>query len=135
MRRHAQILKVLAIGCLALAALVVGVTRAHALEIKRMTMSNGATLLVSEEHQLPMVTVLIAFDAGARHDPEGKAGLATLTAQCINQGTRELSASAFDEKVDFMGSSLSIGASHDYATAGFTSLKKYEKDTLGLLAG
>ena len=135
MKRRAQILKVLAIGCLALATLVAGVTRAHALDIKRMTLANGATLLVSEEHQLPMVTVLIAFDAGARHDPEGKAGLATLTAQCINQGTKDLSPQAFDEKVDFMGSSLSVGASHDYATAGFTSLKKYEKDTLGLLAG
>ena len=135
MRRSAQILKVLSIGCLALAALVAGATRAHALEIKRMTLSNGATLLVSEEHQLPMVTMLIAFDAGSRHDPQGKAGLASLTAQCINQGTTVLSASAFDEKVDFMGSSLSVGASHDYATAGFTSLKKYEKDTLGLLAG
>jgi zinc protease len=121
-------------GCLMLAG-AAGAGPAHALEIKRMTLGNGATLLVSENHQLPMVTVAIALDAGSRHDPPGKAGLAMLTAQSVNQGTRELSATAFDEKVDFMGSSLFVSAEHDYATAGFTALKKYEKDSLGLLAG
>ena len=45
-----------------------------ALEIKRSVLSDGAVLLVSEQHQLPMVTMTIAFDAGARRDPEGKAG-------------------------------------------------------------
>ena len=46
---------------------------AAALEIKRSVLSNGAVLLVSEQHQLPMVTMSIAFDAGTRRDPEGKA--------------------------------------------------------------
>ena len=87
-----------------------GAGSAHALEIKRMTLTNGATLLVSENHQLPMVTVEIALDAGSRHDPQGKAGLAMLTARCVNQGTRELSATAFAEKVAFMGSSLFVSA-------------------------
>jgi len=127
-------LKILSAGCLMLVALIAA-SSARALEIKRMKLSNGATLLVSEEHQLPMVTVLIALDAGSRHDPAGKAGLATLTARCVNQGTKDLSAPAFDEKVDFMGSSLSVGADHDYATAGLTALKKYEKETLALLGG
>ncbi|HVA79769.1 MAG TPA: pitrilysin family protein [Candidatus Binataceae bacterium] len=109
--------------------------RAHALEIKRMKLSNGAVLLVSEEHQLPMVTVSIAFDAGARRDPAGKAGLAALTARCLGQGTKELSAAEFNQQVDFMGSSVGVSASRDYAGAGFTSLKKYQAQTLALLAG
>jgi zinc protease len=128
------ILRSILAGCLMFAG-AAAARPAHALEIKRMTLSNGATLLVSEDHQLPMVTVAIALDAGSRHDPAGKAGLAALTARCVNQGTQELSATAFDEKVDFMGSSLFVDADHDYATAGFTALTKYEKETLGLLAG
>jgi zinc protease len=131
-RRPAYILQILAACTVAIAA---AATTANAFEIKKMTLSNGATLLVSEEHQLPMVTVMIALDAGSRHDPEGKAGLAALTAECVHQGTKELSATEFNQKVDFMGSSLSLSAAHDYATAGFTSLKKYEKETLALLAG
>src|SRR5258708_25345672 len=98
---------------------------AWALEIKRMQLSNGAVLLVSEQHQLPMVTAAIAFDAGARRDPAGKEGLAALTAESMMEGTKSLSATEFNAKVDFMGSGIGIGADRDFATATFTSLTKY----------
>ncbi len=107
---------------------------ASALEINRMQLSNGAVLLVSEQHQLPMVTTSIAFDAGARRDPAGKEGLAALTAESLMEGTKTLNAEDFNEKVDFMGSSIEIGPSRDFSIASFTSLKKYEGDTLHLLA-
>lgn len=108
--------------------------RANALDIKRMTLSNGAVLLVTEQHQLPMVTLSIAFDAGSRRDPKGKEGLAALTASCLTLGTKRLSAAEFNQKTDFMGSSVSVAASRDYASASLKSLKKYEDDTLRLLA-
>ncbi len=108
--------------------------RASAIEIKRMQLSSGAILLVSEQHQLPMVTMSVAFDAGSRRDPDGQAGLAALTAGSMMEGTTALSAADFNEKVDFMGSSISIGPSRDFSIASFTSLKKYEGDTLHLFA-
>ena len=107
---------------------------ASALEIKRMVLKNGAVLLVSPQHQLPMVTMAIAFDAGSRRDPKGKAGLAALTASCLTLGTKTMTAQQFNQKVDFMGSSVSVGAGLDYAEGGLTSLKKYENQTLDLLA-
>ena len=107
---------------------------AAALEIKRSVLANGAVLLVSEQHQLPMVTMTIAFDAGARRDPAGKAGLASLTASSLTLGTKEMSAAQFNQKVDSMGSTVAVGAGADYAQASFTSLKKYEDDTLHLMA-
>ena len=121
----------------AIATLMAGAAapRAHALEIKRMRLSNGAVLLVSEEHQLPMITLSIAFDAGARRDPKGKSGLAVLTASCMNQGTKSIPAPDFTQKVDFMGSSVGVSAGRDYAVASMKSLKKYEKQTLDLMAG
>ena len=73
-----------------------------------MELSNGAILLVSEQHRLPMVTLSIAFDAGARRDPPGKEGLAELTAQCLTQGSKTLTAAEFDRKADFMGSSIGV---------------------------
>jgi zinc protease len=122
-------------GVATLAALVFAATPSHALDIKKMTLSNGATLLVSEAHQLPMVTVMIEFDAGTRRDPKGKEGLAELTARCLSQGTKELTAPEFDQKVDFMGSAVGVSAGRDYSTAGMTSLTKYRDNTLKLLAG
>jgi zinc protease len=118
-----------------IAMLIFAATPSHALEIKKMTLSNGATLLVSEQHQLPMVTVMVEFDAGTRRDPKGKEGLAELTGRCISQGTKELTAPEFDQKVDFMGSSVGVSAGRDYSTAGMTSLKKYQGETLQLLSG
>ena len=108
--------------------------RAWALEIKRMKLNDGAILLVSEQHQLPMVTASIAFDAGSRRDPAGEAGLAALTAASLTEGTSKLSSTQFNQKTDFMGSSIGVSAGRDYATASFTSLKKYEPQTLHLLA-
>jgi zinc protease len=99
-----------------------------------MKLNDGAILLVSEQHQLPMVTISIAFDAGARRDPMGKAGLAALTGASLTEGTSQLTSEQFNQKTDFMGSSIDVSASRDYAVASFTSLKKYEKDTLHLLA-
>jgi zinc protease len=81
-----------------------------------------------------MLTINIAFDAGARRDPAGKAGLASLTASCLTLGTKTLTPEQFNRKVDFMGSSVSVGAGRDYAVAGLTTLKKYEDQTLNLLA-
>ncbi|HTY54705.1 MAG TPA: pitrilysin family protein, partial [Candidatus Binataceae bacterium] len=105
-----------------------------AIEIKRQVLSNGAILLVSEQHQLPMVTIEMAFDGGSRRDPKGKEGLARLTAECLSEGTKELTAEQLNQKIDFMGSSLGVSAGQDYASAGITSLKKYSADTLHLMA-
>src|SRR5580658_11297771 len=106
-----------------LLALSLFATRAHALDMKRMTLSNGAVLMVSEQHLLPMVTIEIAFDAGSRRDPNGKEGLAELTANSLTQGTRDLTETEFDQKVYFMGSQVSVGSERDYATASLTCLK------------
>src|SRR5689334_23520868 len=100
------------LACASLAAIIVTcllaplTQNAWALDIKRMQLSNGAVLLVSEQHQLPMVTASIAFDAGSRRDPAGKEGLAALTAESMTEGTKALSAAQFKEQVDCMGSSV-----------------------------
>jgi zinc protease len=121
--------------CAALILVAIAPSRSFAIEIKRMKLKDGATLLVSEQHQLPMITLAIAFDAGSRRDPKGKEGLAALTAASMMQGTKELTTDQFNEKVDFMGSSVSVAAGSDYADASLTSLKSYEDQTLELLAG
>jgi zinc protease len=109
--------------------------RARALEVKRVKLDNGMIVLISPQHNLPMVTAAIAFDAGSRRDPKGKEGLAHLSADSIMEGTRTMSADELNRKVDFLGSEMDVDAGSDYATASFTSLKRYWPDTLKLLAG
>jgi zinc protease len=130
--RHALVKSLLVAA--AAVALIAASANLWALEIERTKLDNGAVLLISAQHQLPMVSIAIAFDAGARRDPRGREGLASLTAASLTQGTKDLSANEFNQKVDFMGSSVSVAAGRDYAIASITSLKKYQDETLHLMA-
>jgi zinc protease len=123
------------LGAVVLSAAVMPAVHAYALEVKRIKLDNGMIVLVSPQHNLPMVTAAIAFDAGARRDPKGKEGLAHLCADSLMEGTSKMSADELNRKVDFLGSSMDVGAGSDYATASFTSLKRYWRDTLKLLSG
>lgn len=99
---------------------------AHAapLDANRRNLSNGAQLVVSEQHAIPMVVIQIMFDAGARRDPLGKYGLASLTADLLTEGTKTRSASQLSEAIDSIGASLDANADVDYASIGLTVLSK-----------
>src|SRR5579885_1907921 len=133
MKRHRAVLcSIIAAATLAAAAVS---SPTHALEIKRVKLDNGMIVLISPQRNLPMVTAAIAFDAGARRDPVGKEGLAHLCAASLMEGTRTMTADELNRKVDFLGSAMDISAGSDYSTASLTSLKRYWRDTLKLLAG
>ncbi len=57
-----------------------------ALPIQQWSQPSGAQVFLIESHGIPMVDVQIDFDAGARRDPEGKAGLAGITAAMTSKG-------------------------------------------------
>ena len=136
MSYHGRSIGKLAGAALAALAILALAPRAHALEIKRMTLSATAlSCWFRKSISSRWSRCRSRSTPGPRRDPDGKAGLAALTAQCLDQGTKDLSAAEFNQKVDFMGSSVEVGADRDYAVAGFTSLKKYQADTLALLTG
>ncbi|MDH4099552.1 MAG: insulinase family protein [Nitrospirota bacterium] len=91
---------------------------------KRIVLDNGMVLLLSEKHSLPMVTVNVLIKAGSVNDPVEKAGLASLTAGLLDEGTKTRTSTQISEEIDFVGGSLSSGGGDDYATAGLTILKK-----------
>ncbi|THA34473.1 insulinase family protein, partial [Streptomyces sp. A1136] len=67
---------------LLLCALVLGgfaVQARAALQIQSWSLPNGARVLFVENHAIPMLDLSVEFDAGARRDPDGKSGLASLT--------------------------------------------------------
>jgi zinc protease len=93
--------------------------------VHRSVLSNDLVVLVSEEHSLPFVTIQLLIDAGSRKDPEGRAGLAYLTARSLLLGTSKRNVDEINETLDFMGASLGAAASRDFATV---SLKVLTKD-------
>lgn len=98
------------------------------------TLPNGAALLVSEQKTLPMVIVRVMLDAGARRDPDSKAGLANLTAELVTEGTATRSAQQIKDAIDFIGGALGASADTDYAVVTLQVLRKDLDAGLALLA-
>lgn len=70
-----------------------GAAPSHAaLQIQSWTLDNGARVLFVENHSIPILDISVEFDAGARRDPQGKAGTAALTNAMLARGLREVNA-------------------------------------------
>jgi zinc protease len=101
---------------------------------KRIVLDNGMILLLSEKHDIPMVTMSMAIKAGSLVEPADKPGLASLTASLLTQGTAKRTASQISREIDFIGGSLSVSGGSDFASAGLRVLTKDLRTGLDLLS-
>jgi zinc protease len=101
---------------------------------KRAELDNGMVLLTSEQRALPMVSIELLIDAGSRYDEPAREGVANLTARLLTYGTQRRSAVQISDALDFIGASLSAGASDDLVSVSLTVLKKDLATGLELLA-
>ena len=102
--------------------------------ITEKTLDNGLQLVIVENHELPIVTMRMVIKAGSAHNPQGKAGLANLTAGLLRQGTITLKATEIADKIDFVGGSLGASANRDYTNISCSVLLKHFDVGFGLLA-
>ena len=71
---------------LALALLLWGPLAHAVLPIEHWTTSKGARVYFVRADAIPMLDVSLDFDAGARHDPPAKSGLASMTTAMLARG-------------------------------------------------
>jgi zinc protease len=90
----------------------------------RVVTPNGMTVLVLEQHFLPIVEVLALVKTGSAQDPPDKAGLANLVASLLDEGTATRTSKQLAEQIDFVGGSLEVRASEDFTTASARVIKK-----------
>jgi zinc protease len=101
---------------------------------KRSKLANGLSVLVVENHKLPIVSMtLIVPGAGAAADPAGKAGLAAFTGDLLDEGAGGLSPIEIAEESDRLGASISVGAAVDAAQVSVQTLTKTLEPTLDLV--
>jgi len=92
-------------------------------------MQNGLKVLVVENHKLPRVSIQMRID----NPPilEGnKAGVSSLTASLLGNGSKTIPKDDFNEEVDFLGARISFGSQSAFAS----SLSKYFPRILELMA-
>jgi zinc protease len=80
----------------------------------RSQLPNGSTLLVLENHATPTLAVRGSFRAGSYFEPRDKPGLARITAEMLERGTKKHS------KLEIASALESVGAHIDFSTDPFT---------------
>jgi len=94
--------------------------------IIRAKFDNGVEIALMEYRKAPLLSVIAMFRGGETLDPDGKAGVAGLTADLLRKGSQKRTATQIAEEIDFLGGSLNTGADNDSVTA---SLYVSTKDT------
>jgi zinc protease len=101
---------------------------------KQAVLGNGLTLLLMEQHEVPLVSLHVLVRAGSVGDPAGREGVASLTAALLRKGTATRSADRFSEDLDFIGGSFDAGVSVDATTISAEFMKKDLARGLDLVA-
>lgn len=118
-----QAILALVMGCCAL-LWAASLSQAADITPAKFTTSNGITVLVLEQHFLPIVEIHALIKAGSAQDPPDKAGLANLVASLLDEGTTTRTSKQLAEQIDFVGGALEAKASEDFTTASARVLKK-----------
>ncbi len=83
---------------------------------------------------LPLVSIAVVVPFGSASDPEGKAGLAAITAELMEQGSGDRSSTQMEEAAMDLGAELAVEVDLDGSAAHLSALSDQLQAGLGLLA-
>ncbi|MGP1310150.1 MAG: M16 family metallopeptidase [Phycisphaerales bacterium] len=99
----------------------------------RHELSNGVVVYLAPSNELPLVNITFSFKGGEYLVPEGKEGLAQMTASMMRRGgTESVSASEMDEQFDFLAANAGVFAGGTSMGANLNSLSSNLDESFGL---
>jgi predicted Zn-dependent peptidase len=98
------------------------------------TLANGMRVVVVLHHEQPAVSIRLLVGAGAAQDPQGKTGVASLTASLLDQGTTTRSAAEIADQIDTIGGALGTGSGNDLTFVNAIAMKDSFNPVMDLLA-
>ncbi len=91
----------------------------------KVTLSNGMTVYLLEDHELPLIQLQATIRTGSIYEPADKIGLASITGSVMRSGGNRSHASEdLDEILDQIAAQLSVGIGRDSGSASLDTLKK-----------
>lgn len=100
---------------------------------REATLPNGVHLLVVESHKLPVLSINMAFRAGDFTDPDGKEGLASLTATLLTRGAGARTAEQISQTIEGLGGSIGAGTDDDVFSVGANGMSTDKELIFSLL--
>jgi zinc protease len=101
----------------------------------RSTLATGAELVVSEKHDLPLVSFTITFSGGFNQaDAVARRGLADMTASMMSEGTKTRDGEALAGALQLLGTTVSVRIAGETGTIAFQCIASKFPATLDIVA-
>ena len=97
------------------------------------TLANGLRVIVTRQAAVPKVTVMLTVLSGYASDPADLTGLAQMTADIVQEGTKTRNSRQIRREVFGMGGSLSAAVSQDYSSLSTRGLSEYTPQLMTLV--
>jgi zinc protease len=101
---------------------------------QRFTLANGLTVLLVEQHKLPVVAANLIVPGGSEANPKDRPGLAAFTSALLDQGTEHRSAADIANATAQIGARLTIGSTPDFSFLNVQTLKSNVDTAFDLLS-
>jgi len=114
-------------------AAILVVLPAQAFEIEPVRGDSGIEAWLVSEDAVPVIALEVLFHAGSHLDPDGKAGLADMTANLMTQGAGDLDSQAFAARLRDLNVSLSVSAGRDTVQIQMRTLSQNAEEAFELV--
>jgi zinc protease len=98
------------------------------------TLPNGLTVILAEQHKLPVVSARLVVLTGSDANPVNRPGLASFTADILPEGTNRRSAPQIADDAAQLGTSVRTNSRPDYSAVSIRTLKQNVDAGLELLS-
>ena len=106
----------------------------HFPSIVRHTLKNGLKVRTIEHRTVPVLTFVMEVDGGLGADPAGSEGLASITADMMDEGTGDLSAIDVSDALARIGADYDVEVGADATMFTLTTLTRFAARGAALLA-
>jgi zinc protease len=97
------------------------------------SLSNGIKLYGIKQSELPLVQYSIVISGGHLLDEMDKAGVASLTASLMNEGTKNKTPEELEDAIKLLGASISLSGANENITIRVSTLARNFEKTINLV--
>lgn len=101
---------------------------------RRFKLKNGLEVVLVEFHDLPLIDFNLMIKTGGAANPADRAGLADLTANMLDEGTKTRTALGIADEIAVLGANLSTGSTWDASNVSMSTLSRNLDPALAVFA-
>ena len=115
-----------------LAALCIAAAPARAIPIERVISPGGIEVWLVRQETVPLISLEFAFAGGSSQDPADKPGVANMVSSLLDEGSGDLDARAFHERLEGKAIELSFRGGRDYFHGSLRMLYEHRNEAVEL---